>query len=104
MKYTAEHKERRALALELWRDGRSVAGIILEISREYGYKLGAAQVLGMIRRARMKDSRVPPAAPSPTGDALDVRAASDAPQRMGRAANVRHKWHDSGESEGVPCR
>lgn len=68
------HRASTKLIVDLWKEGRSVAGIVMELKAVYGLELKARSVLRQIRRLREDDNTIPPAQGGGTGDLLDERA------------------------------
>jgi len=66
--------EARALAIVLWCEGRSVAGILMETARETGHSYTPKALLKMLHRARRRDAAIPPPLRTGTDNALDTRA------------------------------
>ncbi|MBK9975414.1 MAG: hypothetical protein IPP14_11645 [Planctomycetes bacterium] len=79
---TEARADARALAIELWRDGRSVAGILMETSRATGIEQTPKALLAMLARARVRDASIPPALRSNKANPLDTRADLQAARRM----------------------
>lgn len=54
-----QRADAKALAIQLWREGRSLAGIIFEVVQAHGIEFRPRPLLKMIERARLKDATIP---------------------------------------------
>lgn len=72
-------REARKLAIELWRDGRSIAGIIMECRDQWGVEFAPRALFKMLARARRADPTIPPPMRNPEISAEDTRADLYAP-------------------------
>ncbi len=66
---------RTKLVVDLWKEGRSVAGVIMEVEESFGFTFKPSSLLRQLRRLREGDRSIPPARHAGTGDLLDMRAS-----------------------------